>query len=701
MTARATHQTRPIAAHALGTVWTHLKAIARQMGVDNAGRQLIWAPVPLGIGIVLYFSFTQEPALWLSGGVTLVASLGFWIARGHRTALATLCLMIALAAAGLMLGGVRSAVVEAPQLDAETGPLMVEGRVIWLEEGPRRARILLDDVDLGWSDPAAHPARVRISSSVRAQLPAIGERVAVRAVLLPPSTEVIPGGFDFRRAAFFQRLGATGYSVGAWQTLNPAAVDTVSLRLAETRKTIAERVRTVLPGPEGAIAVALLTGERYGVPADLQDAFRVSGLAHLLAISGLHMSLLAAGVFVLVRRVCALSPRLVESIDTKKIAAIAALLGTFAYLLLSGMGVSSQRAFVMVAIGLLAILVDRNPISLRLVAVAAMAVLIVQPEALISVSFQMSFAAVICLVAAYDAMRRAGWLTSDRGRNWLGLLGFYVLGVLITDFIAGSATAPYAAYHFNRLPSYSLIANVLAVPVMGIFVMPMAILTLALLPFGLEALPLSLMGLGIGWIDGIAQMVAGWPGSSIRVPPTAPWALGGLTTGGLLVCLLKGRMRWAGVPLVLVACVQPWAAPKPFLIVDTKAQGMAVRLADGLVMSPDVPSFSAETWARAYGVSQTPWSDIAQCDVQGCVLEAQGQRIAYSRSEAALLEDCQMADIVIASVPVRQACGAETVIDRFDVWAHGAHALYGNGSEILTHRSADRAERTRPWSIGP
>ena len=673
--------------------------LLRECAILNSRQMFVWSPVPLALGIAVYFIFPITFDAVFPTVFTVLAA-GLFLAMGHRQpALGVVCLWLALSGLGLAVTILRAEAVQAPQLERELGPTVLEGRVIWVEQGDRRMRVMLDQLSIPELSDSDTPRKIRISSSARADQPPIGVRVSVRAVLLPPSGPVMPGGFDFRRAAYFQGLGATGYSVGSWQVEALPEDLPFALRLAETRKTIAQRVRTVLPGQEGAVATALLTGERYAIPATLQEAYRISGLAHLLAISGLHMSMLAAGVFMFVRRGCALSPRLAEAIDTKKLAAVAALGGTFAYLMLSGLGVSSQRAFIMVAIALLAILVARNPLSLRLVAVAAIAVLLAQPEAVMSVSFQMSFAAVVCLIAAYDALRRKGWLTSDKHRGWLGLLGFYLLGVLVTDFIAGSATAPYAAYHFNRLPSYSLIANVLAVPVMGLVVMPMAILTLAVLPFGLEAGPLMVMGQGIGMIDGIAQTVAAWPGASVRVPPSAPWALACLTFGGLILCLLRGPLRGIGVPLVVAACIQPWTAEQPVILVDGAGGGLAVRVSDGLVVSPGVASFSKSNWVRAYGQSSLQWDDFAKCDSNGCVIELTATKVAWSKTLAALSEDCQAVDIVIASEPIRQTCAATVSIGWFDLWRRGAHAIYLSDPRPRVHTVSHTVQPARPWVL--
>jgi competence protein ComEC len=301
-----------------------------------------------------------------------------------------------------------------------------------------------------------------------------------------------------------------------------------------------------LPGPTGAIAAALITGETHAIPPADAGAFRDAGLAHILVIAGLHMGMVAAAVFFGVRAGFALIPAIALRYPTKKWAAALALLVTFLYLLLSGATVPSRRAFVMIGLMLLAVLVDRLSLSARAIAYAALVVMLLTPEAVAGPSFQMSFAAVAGLIAFYEAMR-------ERLAQWhshAGLLrrcGLYLLGIAFTTVITTVATMPFTIYHFNRFPVYSVAANVLAVPITGFWIMPWALIACLLMPFGAEGLALTPMGWGIDAVAAIARGVTAWPGAVLNVPSMPAEALMLVGLGGAWLCIWTRRWRWLGL----------------------------------------------------------------------------------------------------------------------------------------------------------
>lgn len=306
-----------------------------------------------------------------------------------------------------------------------------------------------------------------------------------------------------------------------------------------------------LPGPEGAIAAALMTGERGAIPEKLLSAMRDSGLAHLLAISGLHIGLIGGFIFFAVRLCLAASERLALRWPIKKFAAVAAFFGCLAYLLISGMTLPTQRAFLMLSLVMLANLIDRSAISMNLVAWAAAVILLVFPESLMSVSFQMSFAAVIALVAFYEAATARTVLTSGR-RSKVMRFVLYFGAVLMTTVIATLATAPFAVFHFNRLALLGVMANMVALPLAALWIMPLALISFVMMPFGLEAGPLFLMGWGIEQVLAVAIAVQAMPGAIALIPAVPGWTLGVIALGGLWLCLWRTRWRFVGVvPLIV------------------------------------------------------------------------------------------------------------------------------------------------------
>jgi competence protein ComEC len=344
---------------------------------------------------------------------------------------------------------------------------------------------------------------------------------------------------------------------------------------------------------------------------------------------------------------------------------------------------------------------------MRLVAWAALAVLVVAPESLLGPSFQMSFAAVVCLIAAWEATRArfTEWRT---GSGYLRRAAISLLALGMTSLVASLATAPYALYHFNRFAAYGLVANLIAVPLTGIWVMPWAILVFVLLPFGLEAWALVPMGWGCDAIVAIAREVAGWGGSAGVWPAMPVWGLAAVTLGGLWLCLWQRRWRLAGLPLIALGLASAVLARGPDILVSGDGRLIAVRGADGLlqVSSDRAARLARETWLRRAGQGEPPdvWPRAGQsadgllrCDDASCLYRAHGHVTALVRDAAALAEDCRHADIVIATVPVRRRCpSAGVVIDRFSLWREGGHALWlGQGEVRVQSVRASRGDR--PW----
>jgi competence protein ComEC len=689
----------------------------------------LWLPVLIGCGIALYFQLPSEPPPILGASMVLTAAglvLLAWRHRGRAEwALPPASAALAVAA-GFAASQLATFLSAAPVLERRTPPVMVEGRVVRVDLLPEGRRIVAapQRITRAGDGRAALPALVRVRLARGGDALAPGDRFAVRAILLPPPPPTMPGAFDFQRQAFFDRLGAVGYAVGPAQRLAPAADGEGRggfdwrVAVADLRHRMTERIVAVLPGGTGGVAAALITGEMGPIPESLNAAYRDSGLAHILSVSGLHMSLAAGLAFVALRALLALIPPLALRFPIKKWAAALALLLVGGYTLLAGASVPAQRSFVMIALVLLAVIVDRLQISTRTVAWAAVAVMLATPVGLLGPSFQMSFAAVIALIAFYETYndRIAAW-RRDAGIPRTALL--YFLGIAITSAVATAATTPYAVYHFNRFALYALPSNALAVPITGLLVMPMAMLACLLMPFGLEAIALVPMGWGVDALNWVARTVAGWPGAVWLVPTIPPLGIALITFGGLWICIWRGRWRRWGVLGVAAGVATLALARPPDVIVAGDAGLVAVRGADGSYMMSTARGgrIERETWARRAAASiGEVWpveggasgDGSLRCDSGGCLYRqpsgsgsgsGRGRTVAIVHDGAALDEECRTADLVIADFPVRRPCRARArVIDRIDVWRWGAHAVWldddGGGVRI---ESVDKERGRRPW----
>ncbi|MCC6469315.1 MAG: ComEC family competence protein [Alphaproteobacteria bacterium] len=678
----------------------------------------LWLPVAVGVGIAFYFGLAAEPAWWV-GPAWTAAGIALAVLGGPaRLAMFLAAWVIAASGLGFGAAQLRTSLVATPMIGERLGPVDIEGRIVDREtRADGSQRVVLDELRIASLAPSATPRQVRLTLNRKhAEAAAIGARVALRGVLLPASPPLAPGAFDFQRHAFFQGIGAVGFSVAPLRAVPEDEPGwSPAIWLERLREAIGERIRAAIDGPAGPLAAALLIGDRAGIPEPVMAAMRDSGLAHLIAISGLNFALVAGILFFVVRGALALVEPLALSYPIKKWAAVAAFAGAAFYFLVAGPSPPTERSFLMIGIVLLGVLVDRDAISMRLLAWAAAAILLVLPDVLWGASFQMSFAAVMALVAAYEGLH--GRFTDWRAeRGVVGRAALYVGAVVLTTVIGSAATGIYAAYHFNRFPLYGLAANLIAVPITAHWIMPWGMLAFALMPFGLENWALVPMGWGVGWIIATAEAVASWPGAVALLPAMPMAGLLAATAGLIWLCLWRGRWRLIGIAPILACLVGMALARGPDILVSGDARMMAVRGQDGklLLSSDGGDRLTTETWMRRAGQKATapfPASrtgraarqpmrgedDRLSCDGQACLYRRDGRTAALVREASALAEECAGADVVISAVPIRRGCaGAALVVDRFALWRGGAHAIWldRHGTRV---EAVAAARGDRPW----
>lgn len=672
-----------------------------------SGRLIPWLPIAFGSGVVVYFAADREPAWWAAISLALAAAAITVVVRARPIAFAAM-LALTSAAAGFATVTLRSFLIAHPVLHHVAGNVRIAGFVEVREERERSDRIVVRvfRIDGGRLDEA--PERVRLAVR-KGKAPSVGAFVTLKARLMPPLAPVRPGGYDFARDMYFQRIGASGFVLGAITVAEPPVKPSrwlqVSAVIQGMRDAIDARIRSVLEGDTGAIASALITGKRDAISKPVHDAMYVSSLAHVLSISGYHMAVVAGVVFFACRALLALIPGFANRQPIKKWAAVAALLAAGFYLVLSGAEVATQRAFIMVAIVLIGVVVDRAALTLRNLAIAAFVVLLITPEAVVHPSFQMSFAATLALVAAYE--RGMPWTIAGadtslgaRAALWGGR---EVAALILASLVAGLATAPFAAFHFHRIAPYGVLANLFAMPIVSLWVMPSGLLGLVLVPFGFDGPLWRIMGEGIAWMVAVAVWVAALPGAVGRITAFGTGPLLVCTLGIVVLALLKMPLRWCGAVLMLAGAL--WAArtPVPDVLVSADAQTIAVRGGDGrlAILRTGNDRFAAQQWLAADGDGRMP-NDASlaapfKCDGVGCIAPlANGRLVALARAAAAFEDDCREAAVVVSARRVPPGCAA-VVIDRTTVRAHGAVALrlVGDRWVIDVARPAGYA---RPWA---
>lgn len=661
--------------------------------LEQRGALFPWAPVCLALGIGGYFAMQVEPGVpvFLVLGAGACAGV---VATAHwRSAWSPVIVALVLAALGFCLAGWRAHQVSAPVLEFRYyGP--IEGRIVGLDRSASDAlRLTLDRVYLADTSPERVPERVRISlhgSDPVALKP--GQRIMTTGHLSPPQGPVEPGGFDFRRHAWFLGLGGVGYTRTPVLTAAPASDRGQGLRVLRLRMAASERVREVLSGDAGGFAAAVTTGDRSGVGQAALDALRASNTAHLLAISGLHMGLLTGFVFGVLRLALAAIPGVALHWPVKKLAAFGALLAGLVYLALSGGNVATERAFIMAAVVLFAVMLERRAFSLRAVAMAALIVLVLRPEALLGPGFQMSFAATTALVAVFGMLRDAGIRLRP---GWLAP----ALGVVISSAVAGAATAPVGAAHFNAIAHYGLIANLLSVPLMGVLVVPAAVAAAVFALFGWEALGLVPMGWGLTWILWVAEWVAGLDGARRFVVSPSPVVLPMLALGALTVILWQGHARWIGL-LPVLAAAGIWASTeRPVALIADGGGLVGVMTDQGRALSKARGAgFVARGWLENDGDGADQAEAAARWDGEtGGIRHAQLGDLTIvhviGKRAAAQISDCAQGELVVSSVPITLK-GACRVYDPVALRRTGSLAVSRDG----TLTSARSVSGQRIWN---
>lgn len=666
---------------------------------------MLFVPVALGLGIAAWFAL-PSPREWvvamLLGGA--LAAFGLLANGLPRIALAAVGLLFAL---GVGTAWLRAEQVRAPVIERSWRALTIEATVDAVEPRPAESRTRLRLSNISGLPPGL-TARVGIRGNApEGVVP--GTRVALRASLSPPPGPNIPGGYHFARRAWFDGIGAVGYALSDVTVVAPAPARPGFIRRFEAfRSALTKRLQDGVGGREGGLAAALVTGDRGGIPDDVTEAMRDSGLAHLISISGLHIAVVVGGVLWGTRRLLAQSERLALGTDIKLIAALAAAAAGIGYTLIAGAEVPTVRSCIAVLIVLVGLALGREAISLRLVAAGAFFILLVRPDFLLGPSFQLSFAAVTAIVALYElplarrfnAGKEAGRVT----RLWHG-----VLALLATGIAAEFALAPIAFFHFNQMGLYGVAANLVAIPYTSFVILPLLGLSVFLGAVGLAAPIDWLLGHALHLLIRIAEITAAMPGAVSRLPAAPDWAFAVLMLGGVWFCLWQTRRRWLALLPLVIGTVGMATAQPPDLIVDGEGKHLAV-IRDGKValLRTRAGDYVRSMWADAAGEAASSNLETlpdARCTPDACTARvmAGGRAWMLLATRSGLLIDraafepaCAAADIVVSDRRLPYWCAPRWLkLDRAKLAETGALSIWLDGPRI---RSVAAEDGAHPWA---
>lgn len=556
----------------------------REQFMSNQSRWWLWYPVFFATGIGLYFSLPQEPSKWLTLGV-IESLIILAIFFRHHIRVLYFLFILGLISLGFACIQLRTIYFSTKQAPVPSEKMYLQARIKYLDYNSKgNTRLTIDK--LYDFDGNFVPGTFRISLRGKNHNLSIGQCVEMVAKLLPNPKASLPGGYQFDRKSFFLGLSGSGYAESRVLPIpcpnEPTWQEKLNFWKEKQRTAIINHIKSILPPNEAAITSAIIAGEQGGINQNLINSYRDSGLAHFLSISGLHMSMITGLMFFLVRFLIALFPPLALRWNSKKIAAIFALVISFVYLQISGSAIPAQRAFIMTFIVLLGVLLDRRAISMNTIALAAILVLLFSPEALIGASFQMSFAAVIALIAFYEknAVSLQRFFDTSANQNiilrTIKIILVYIAGILVSDLVASLATLPFSIYHFNQISAYTTLANLLAGPIIGILIMPFTLLSLLLMPFGLDYYAIKVVGFGIAVVNDITVYVSSLPSAAYRVLSMPFWGFIFIIFGGLWLCIWQGKIRRWGLLMILIGLLSMINIRKPDILINAEGDMIAV-----------------------------------------------------------------------------------------------------------------------------
>lgn len=627
-------------------------------------RWLLWLPVAMGCGIWLYFKLAVEPRAYagLYALLLTIPALFRWKKYPLLRAILLVAFGLALgfAAAQFQVQRTATKVLERPIRFT-----VLQGHLAQIQDAEEGMKLVIDAPEIVPYVPKAGevrkpfypqpklPDRIRLNLKKPEPQLMAGQMIKLRGGLFPLPQPALPNGFDMARHFYFQGIGAVGFGIAPVEVIEQAELHGWQEKLNDIRHRFSRLIREKIPGAEGTIADALITGEQSAIPAETREQWTTAGITHMLSISGLHLSIVAGFMFVVVRFLLVLIPGLALRYSIKKWAALVALIGSFAYLALAGFPVAANRSFVMVALVLGAVMLDRQVLSLRSVALAAILILLWMPESLLGPSFQLSFAATTAIVALYEVYKRTP-LSRQFYDWWLMRPFFYLSGIAITSLVATAATAPFVILHFHQFALYPILANVLTSPILSLIVMPAGLLAVALMSVGGEAPALAVMQWGIAQINMLAAWISTLPHAVSYVPPFPIWGIACFTFGALWLCCWRQKWRLAGVPLMVIGLLSLSTSRLPDVVIAPLGEQVAVKINDKeyTMAKGGDRNFIAKIWAESLGIEAfIPAKQMQdmRCDGEGCVIKVSDRILALPKLREAAAEDCKTADAIVTS----------------------------------------------------
>lgn len=666
-----------------GAIW--LEAL------DSVEQRRVFVLLPFAFiaGVILYRIGWAEP----DSGFLLAGSVGFGVFAllGRRLAMVWLAIWVgycALPIHGAVLGTHMLGV-------AKYGHYTFRLDSVIRDDGFDQRWLISEIVaQTERDDPQVRRARISAPGGFVVRP---GDVIEARIRFYPVPPPILPGGYDAQFTGYFAGIGGYGSILGEPTVVHTGDGGWLGI-IDDVRRGISNRILEVLKPNIAGIAMALINGDQSRVTEDDWETMALVGLAHVLSVSGLHLTLVAGTMFATLRAGMGLSYRLTLHWPIKKIAAAGGIVVAIAYMLISGLQVPAIRATIMLILIFGAVIAGRHALTMRNVALAGLLLAMLDPASIFRASYQLSFAAVVALIAAFELARRK---REDGGQRRNRILAMFI-EISMTSLVAGGATLIFTAFHFQQTAPFGVLGNLLASPIVSFVMMPAALFAMLLAPFGLEAPLLIVMGWSIEAMLWIAHAVGVLSGGFDPSPLLAPSALTVCLGALAWLAFFQTRIRLIGpvlaIPIIALCCTER----APDVLVADSTQALAVRHEEQLgLIAGRLNTFATDVWAERYMETIRAQHEATSCDPRGCLLEtSQGFTIALAKHRVVFAEDCLIADLVIARIAAPTSCAqSAAVIDAADLDLLGTHALYWDAATRSFKTATAITDADRPWRI--
>ncbi len=666
---------------------------------ENQSNFFYFIPVFYGIGVGIYFALPFEPDLYATILALCSSIFGYFLLskNNHIKIFAQITIISLL---GFTITNLHTIARSSEEFDYNDQFVIVNAEVVNIQKTQDNYRVIFKNLDFKNLEYFTNSFKIRVRFKNIPDNLNEGDIVDFKAILSKPAESILPDHFNFARYAFFENIKAVGYAVSNLKIIK----NTTNISyLAKLRQHMLKTIHQTLDQVNGSIASALIIGEYSQLPRNILDEMRISGLAHILSVSGLHMTVISGIFFFLCRQILAFSNTLALNFNLKKIASITAIIGGYFYLLLTGLQIAAIRSYIMTSLFLFAILIDRIQIGMRSIAIAALLLLVFWPEYIIHPSFQMSFAAVLALISVYELLAQKNIFFKHQ--NFVLNIILSGVSLLFTSLVASLAIAPFAAYHFNQASYYSMLANLFAVPLISIYVMPLMIISMFLYPFGAMHYPLNLADIGISYVVKISSFVAKLPHSYSTIRHLDTYSFIIIIIGGLWFLLWQSRSRYLGFVVIIIGIINAYLTPLPDVIIDQKG---AIILKDNnnrvIFFDTIYSRIKKDIYSKYFGyekgitLREYFYNDLDfTCDPQMCVFNIRNKHVAIIQGENLT---CPNVDVIIAVKLDYTPCKAQLVITKANLQNQGSHLLFIKSYNANIYLQTTNSSRTnRLWSI--